>query len=75
MHMQAGSDPMQNVHSLQPIPNQIGLNPWQLQCLVTDPKVYLQFLDLKKRVNGVQRAREALNDHRETAHRALLQQA
>ena len=25
----AGGDPVQNVQSLQPIPNQTGVNPWQ----------------------------------------------
>ena len=35
MFSQGGSDPMQNVHSLQPIPSQTGVNLWQLQLPVT----------------------------------------
>ena len=70
-----GSDPMQNFHSLQPIPNQTGLNPGQLQCLVTDPSVLAVPGPQESGSMGYNRAREALNDHRETAHRAFLQQA
>ena len=32
------SDPMQNGHSLQPIPNQTSANPWELQYSVTYPQ-------------------------------------
>ena len=35
---QAGSDPVRNVHSLQTIPNQTGVNPWQLHHPVAFPQ-------------------------------------
>ena len=45
---QAGSDPVQNVHSLQPTPNQTGVNPVQLQFPLHTLKVYLHLMDLRK---------------------------
>ena len=58
-------DPVQHVQSLQPISNQTSA------CL----KVYLQSLDLKNQFQlFAQRGREAVNDQRETARSALLQQ-
>ena len=35
---QAGSDPMQNVHSIRPIPSQTRVKPWQSQYLDTYPQ-------------------------------------
>ena len=41
---QAGSDTVQNVDSIQPIPNQTGVNPWQLQYPLTYPQSVLKKL-------------------------------
>ena len=66
---------MQNVHSLNPIPNQTGANPWQLQYPFTYPQSVPAVLGPQETVQLVtQRAREALNDQCETARRALLHQ-
>ena len=52
---------MQNIDSLQPTPNRTSANPTQLQDPVTCPlKVYLQFLDLKKRFNWLHNEHEML---------------
>ena len=69
---QAGGNPMPNVHSLQPIPNQTAANPWQ----VLHPATYtFQFLDLQKLFNCVaQRERDALYVQRETVRHALPHQ-
>ena len=62
---------MRNVQSLQPIPNQTGVNPWQLQTLHSAPAV----LGPQEAVQlATQRAREALNDQCDMAQRALLRQ-
>ena len=75
MFSQAGGDPVQNVHSLQPIPNQTGVNPGQLQYHVTYAPSVLAVLGRQEAVLLVtQRARESQNDQRETARRALLHQ-
>ena len=72
---QAGSDPVRNVHSLQPMPKLTGVNPWQLLYLCTHLQSVPAVLGLQETVQLVtQRAREALNDQRETARRALLHQ-
>ena len=72
---QAGSDLMQNVRRLRPMPNQTGANPWQLQYPVTYPRSVPAVLGPEESFQLVtQRAREALNDQRETARRALLHQ-
>ena len=63
------SDHMRNAPSLQPIPSQI-LGNYRIPLRTL--KVYLQCLDLKKRVKlFTQRAREVLHD-REAARRALF---
>ena len=62
---------MQNVHSLQPIPNQTRTSPWQLQYIATCPQCVPAVLGPQETVQLVtQRAREALNDQRETTRRA-----
>ena len=38
MFLLAGGDSMQNVHCLQPIPSETGVNPWQLKYPVTHPQ-------------------------------------
>ena len=54
--------------SLQPIPNQTGVIPWQSQYLVIYPQSVHAVLGPQETVQLVtQRAREALNDPRETA--------
>ena len=59
----AGSEPVRHVHSLQPIPNQTGLDLWQLQ----NPQSVPAALGPQEAVQLVtQRAREALHDQRET---------
>ena len=64
---------MPNVRSLQPIPNQTGLNPWHIQYPVTCPQSDVAVLGPQEAVQLVtQRAREALHDQRETVRRALL---
>ena len=66
---------MQNVHGLQPIPNQTSGNRWQVQYPVTYPQRVFAALGTLEAVHLVtQRAREALNDQRETARRVLLHQ-
>ena len=71
---EAGSDPVQNVHS-QPIPKQTRVNLWQLQSPVAYRQSVLAVLGPQEAVQLVtQREREALNDQRETARRALLLQ-
>ena len=60
---------------LQPIPSLTRVNPWQLQYPVTYFKSVLAVLAPQEAVQLItQRAREALNDQRETAPRALLYQ-
>ena len=72
---QAGGDPVRSDHSLQPIPNKTGVNPWQLQYPVAYPHSVRAAIGLQEAVQLVtQRAREALNDQREPARRALLHQ-
>ena len=70
---QVGSDSVQHVSCLQPIPSQTGGHPWQLQY----PRIYRQgsfaVVGSQETVRMVtQRAREALYDQRETARRVLL---
>ena len=63
---------MQNVHSLQPIPNQTRTKPWQLQFFSTYTQCVPAVLGPQEAVQLVtQRAQEALNDQRETTRRAL----
>ena len=63
---------MQNVHSLQPTPIQTRTNPWQLQYISTYTQCVPAVLGPEEAVQLVtQRAREALNDQRETTRRAL----
>ena len=72
---EAGSDPVRNVFSLQPIPNQTGVNPWQLQNPAIQPQSVPAVLGPQETVQLVaQRAREPLHGQRETARRALLHQ-
>ena len=67
----AEGDSVRNVHTPQPIPNQTGLNAWQ----VKNPQSAQAILGPQETVQLVtQRAREALNAQRETARRALLHQ-
>ena len=66
---------MRNAPCLHPIPSQTRVNPWQSQC----PNAYLQgspaVLGPQEAVQLVtQRAREAQNDQRQEARRALLRQ-
>ena len=66
---------MANVHSLQPRPNHTRANLWQLQYPVAYAQCVPAVLGPHEVVQLVtQRAREALNDQRETARRALLHQ-
>ena len=59
---QAGSDTMQNVHSLQPIPNQTGVNPLKLQYTVPYSQSVPAVLGPHEAVQLVtQRVREALS--------------
>ena len=70
---QAGCDSVQNVCSLHLIPNQTGVHPWQRQYPVTYPQGVPAVLGREESVQMItQRAREALNDQREKARRALL---
>ena len=70
---QVEGDFMRNIHSLQPIPNQTGVNRWQPQYPVTYPQSVLSALGPQEAVQLVKRrAREAWNDQRETFRRALL---
>ena len=41
---QAGGDPVHNVHSLESVPNQTGVNPGQLQRPVRNPQSVLAVL-------------------------------
>ena len=67
---------MRNVPSLHPIPSQTGLNPWQIQCPSAYPQRSPAVLGHHETVQLVtQRAREALNDQRETALCASLRRA
>ena len=60
---QAGSDPVQNVHSLQPIQNQTRVNPWQQQYPVACPQSVRAVLGPQEAVELVTKGeREALND-------------
>ena len=66
---------VRNVPSLHPIPSQTRVNPWQLQYPSAYPQCVRAVLGPQETVQLVtQRAREALNDQRETARRALLHQ-
>ena len=49
----AGGDSMQNVRSLQPIPNQTGLNPWHIQYPVTCPQSVVAVLGPQEAVQLV----------------------
>ena len=70
---QAGSDLMQNVHSLRPIAIQTRPNLWQLQHPIAYPQSVLAVLGPQEAVQLVTHwAQEALNDQREKARRALL---
>ena len=60
---------MRNVDSLHPVPNQTGVNPWQLQYPITYPQSVPAVLGPQEVVQL-----EALNDLRETARHALLHQ-
>ena len=72
---QAEGDLMRNVPSLHLTPSQTRVNPWQLQCPSANPQSSPVVLGLYETVQLVkQRAREALNNQRETARRALLHQ-
>ena len=66
---------IQNGDRLHPIPNQTRANPGQLEFAVTYPPSVPAVLGPPDTVQvATQRAREALNDQRETARRALLHQ-
>ena len=67
---------MQNVHSIQPIPNRAGVDPGQLQFHFLYAPSVLAVLGPQEAIQLVtQRAREVQNDQPETARRALLHQA
>ena len=66
---------MQNVHTLQPIPNQTEEHPWQLQYPATYLQIVHAVLGTQDAVQLVtQGARESLNDQRETARLVLHHQ-
>ena len=66
---------MRNVPSLHPIPSQTGGTPFQTQYPVAHPQGSPVVLGPQEAVRFVtQRAREFLNDHRETALRAWFHQ-
>ena len=75
---QSGSDPVQNVHSLQTDIKTDRENPWHLQSPVTyplPPQSVLANLGPQEAIQLVtQRAQEALYDQRNSARRVLLHQ-
>ena len=71
---QAEGDLMRNVLSLHPVSNQTGVILWQLSQYILQGVLTVLRPQVTVQLTVTQRAREARNDQRETARRAVLHQ-